>query len=81
MNIIMKNLSFKQWTLYSFYLLALIAYLRQKLSANMDYWVPKATFESAACGVLKATQDYGYDLNAVKKQLSEVDISYQNCVL
>lgn len=51
------------------------------VKANMDYWTPEATFESAACGVLNATHDYGYALEDVRQQLDAVAIAHDHCVV
>lgn len=49
------------------------------LKANMDYWVPHATFEDAACGVLKAANDYLYDVSAIKKAFKTVKVNTKQC--
>ncbi len=43
------------------------------------YWTPNTTWNEAACGVLKATNDYGYDVSAVKKAFDTVEVNYSKC--
>lgn len=47
--------------------------------ANQNYWTSDATFESAACGIVKATKDYKYDLDVVKRALKKVGIKAGKC--
>lgn len=49
------------------------------VTANMHYWTSQSTFVSAACGVLKATKELGYDKEAVKLAFEGVGISTQAC--
>lgn len=49
------------------------------VKANEHYWTSSSNFATGACGVLKATADFGYDVNAVKKALDTVKVSYKNC--
>lgn len=54
------------------------------VKANQDYWTPNATFETAACGVLYAAQDYAdkdvsYDLASVRNAINEVKIDVSQC--
>jgi pseudolysin len=49
------------------------------VQANQHYWTSNATFQTAACGVVKATQDYKYDLNAVKNAMNQVGIDVSGC--
>lgn len=49
------------------------------VKANMDYWTPYSTFDEGGCGMLSAAKDLGYNLDDVKKSLSEVTINYQSC--
>lgn len=49
------------------------------VKANMDYWTPTATFETAACGILSATKDYGYDAESVLKALETVKVDASKC--
>ena len=49
------------------------------VQANSNYWVSTATFETAACGVISATKDLGYDLGAVQAAFKEVAIDTSKC--
>lgn len=49
------------------------------LKANMDYWIPTATFNTAACGVISAAEDLKYSTEDIKNALDEVIIDYDNC--
>jgi pseudolysin len=50
------------------------------VKANQDYWTPNTTFAEAACGVLKATADYNYDVSVVKAAFANVGINdLDNC--
>jgi pseudolysin len=49
------------------------------VKANMDYWTPNTTFQEAACGVLKATQDYKYDPKAVELAATTVGLVPDAC--
>ena len=49
------------------------------VQANMHYWTANETFEQAACGVLQATHDYGYDDVAVKAALQGVGLQTSRC--
>ncbi|KTD75563.1 zinc metalloprotease ProA [Legionella waltersii] len=49
------------------------------VKANMDYWTPYSTFDEGGCGVLNAAKDLKYNLDDVKKSLSDVTINYQSC--
>lgn len=55
------------------------------VQANMYYWTANTTFEEAACGVVKATNDYNnkgknqYDMNAVKNAMNGVGIDVSHC--
>lgn len=49
------------------------------VKANMDYWTPYSTFDEGGCGMLSAAKDLGYNLDDIKKSLSEVTINYQSC--
>ncbi len=49
------------------------------VQANAHYWTPLSSFESAACGVITATKDYGYDLDAVRSAFKKVAIDTSNC--
>lgn len=50
------------------------------VKANMHYWTSNITFADAACGVIKATQDYKYDINAVVKAMNGVGINTAHCL-
>jgi pseudolysin len=45
------------------------------VKANQDYWTPNTTFANAACGVLKAAQDYSYNTLVVKAAFAKVGIT------
>lgn len=49
------------------------------VKANQDYWTSTSSFVEAACGVLKATKDYKYDLAAVEKAITKVGINTKKC--
>lgn len=49
------------------------------VKANMNYWTSNTTFAKAACGVMKATKDYGYDQQAVVKAFAVVGIDTKKC--
>lgn len=54
------------------------------VQANAHYWTASATFKTAACGVVKATQDYAqkdpsYDVATVIKAFKEVKIDASKC--
>jgi pseudolysin len=49
------------------------------VQANRYYWTPNSTFLSAACGVLQAAKDYGYDLYTIKRAFAEVGIQTHSC--
>ncbi len=49
------------------------------VQANMNYWTPTTSFEDAACGVVKATKDYQYDMDAVTKAMNTVGIDISKC--
>jgi pseudolysin len=48
---------------------------RVMLQANSHYWTSTTTFAEGACGVMKATNELGYDINAVKAAFSAVGIT------
>lgn len=68
-----------------FYLLANTAGWNTRLAfdvmvkANVDYWTPLATFKEAGCGVLYATKDLNYSLDAVKVALDKVRVDHSRC--
>lgn len=48
--------------------------------ANVNYWTSNTSFEDAACGVIKATQDYKYDTKVVHDAFAVVGIdSRKHC--
>lgn len=49
------------------------------VQANMRYWLPNSDFTEAACGVLEAAKDYGYELSAIQKSFSTVGIETKQC--
>jgi len=49
------------------------------VQANSNYWVPSATFISAACGVLSAAKDLNYDVSTVRNVFSTVKINTSTC--
>lgn len=49
------------------------------VQANQRYWLPRATFKEAACGVLDATRDYGYDTETVVKIMAQVGVDTSGC--
>jgi pseudolysin len=49
------------------------------VKANMHYWTSTDNFAAAACGVLDATKDYGYDTAAVTKAMAGVGIKTIRC--
>ncbi|OGT45875.1 MAG: hypothetical protein A3E83_00670 [Gammaproteobacteria bacterium RIFCSPHIGHO2_12_FULL_41_20] len=68
-----------------FYLLATASNWNTKkafdvmVQANMHYWTANATFQSAACGVMKAAYDYHYDLGEASKAFNVVGIDTTVC--
>ena len=49
------------------------------VQANRFHWTPTSTFAEAACGVVKATREYGYDVAAAQQAMSSVGIDTQGC--
>jgi len=49
------------------------------VKANQDYWTSSTNFEQAACGVMHATTDLGYDTKAVHKALATVGLETIDC--
>jgi pseudolysin len=47
--------------------------------ANRHYWTPFSNFQSAACGVIKATRDYNYSVNEVSAAFNKVGIGTLRC--
>ncbi len=44
-----------------------------------NYWTSGTSWNEAACGVLKATADWGYDQDTVKKAFDAVEVDYSKC--
>ena len=51
------------------------------VDANANYWTSESDYQDAACGVVKATEDRGYDVDAVKKAFAGVKIDANFCKL
>jgi pseudolysin len=49
------------------------------VQANAHYWNATETFASAACGVMSAAKDYGYDVTTVIKAMTNVGINTVKC--
>lgn len=49
------------------------------VQANRYYWTSLTRFEKAACGVVKATADYKYPVDAVNKAFANVGIDTSRC--
>lgn len=49
------------------------------VQANRYYWTSGTTFADAACGVLKATDDFGFDKSVVTNALDVVQVDYSQC--
>ena len=50
------------------------------VQANQNhYWTSISDFKDAACGVLKATKDYSYSVDDVKKAINQVKIDISRC--
>lgn len=50
------------------------------VKANMNYWTDSmVTFNDAACGVLSATKDYGYNMADVRIAFAKVGIDTDSC--
>ncbi|MFZ2314036.1 MAG: M4 family metallopeptidase [Gammaproteobacteria bacterium] len=50
------------------------------VKANMNYWTSSTkTFNEAACGVVAATKDYGYNVADVRVAFAKVGIDTDNC--
>ncbi len=47
--------------------------------ANMNYWTYETTFADAACGVIKATNDYKYDIKPVLSAFNNVKVDISKC--
>lgn len=47
--------------------------------ANQNYWTSNTTWTEAACGVLSAANDLGYDKNVVKHAFDVVKVDYSKC--
>jgi pseudolysin len=49
------------------------------VDANANYWTADSTYQEAACGVIQATIDRGYDVDTVKKAFAAVAINTSYC--
>lgn len=49
------------------------------VQANMHYWTSNSSFKDAACGVMKASKDYKYNLSDVALAFTTVGIDTKNC--
>ncbi len=49
------------------------------VKANMNYWTATSSFTESACGVVKATKDYQYDMTAVTNAMKTVGIDISQC--
>ncbi|WP_346836441.1 pre-peptidase C-terminal domain-containing protein [Microbulbifer sp. SAOS-129_SWC] len=49
------------------------------LLANQMYWSSTSDYIDAACGVISATEDLGYDVNAVTSAFSNVGVATSSC--
>lgn len=49
------------------------------VQANMHYWTSTTSFADAACGVVKATKDYKYDMAGVMNAMKTVGIDVSKC--
>lgn len=49
------------------------------VQANLRYWMPNSTFSEAACGVMDATHDYGYNTKTVTKVMAQVGLDTKKC--
>ncbi len=49
------------------------------VQANQHYWTSTTNFKNASCGVVKATRDAHYSLDAVRSAFNEVGIDTSQC--
>lgn len=49
------------------------------VQANQNYWTKLSNFNKAACGVIKATKDHHYPLDAVTSAFNDVGIKTSTC--
>lgn len=49
------------------------------VKANMDYWTPSSNFKTAACGIISATKDYGYDMPTLLEAFKTVKVDVSKC--
>jgi len=49
------------------------------VQANTHYWTSTDGFATAACGVVWAAKDYGYNVDTVTKAMAQVGISTAKC--
>ncbi|VVC75513.1 Zinc metalloproteinase [Aquicella siphonis] len=47
--------------------------------ANMHYWTSNTSFADAACGVISAAKDYGYDKDTILYAMKEVGVDTSRC--
>lgn len=49
------------------------------VQANRNYWTANVNFVKGACGVIKATKDYGYDTKTVIDAFAAVKVDVSQC--
>jgi pseudolysin len=49
------------------------------VQANRFYWTSTVNFKNGACGVIKAAQDYGYDVDTVISAFNTVKVDVSAC--
>lgn len=49
------------------------------VQANRHYWTSTSSFANAACGVLSAAKDLGYDQTAIKNAFGVVKVDIKSC--
>ncbi len=49
------------------------------VQANTNYWTSHTSFAEAACGVVKAAQDYKYPITSIKQAMLTVGIKIDKC--
>lgn len=50
------------------------------VQANRYYWLPNTNFKQAACDVMQAAKDLGYELWSIRAAFSQVGIDANGCV-
>lgn len=67
----------------AFYLMAqqygIKASFQIMLQANIKYWTPSTTFQSAACDIIQATTDVGQDAQLTSNIMNQIGIKTDNC--